>query len=225
MESEKAHNAAVARHSILVYTGTIHEAIDLYEAAKEYCTSSPDLSEAQVLLLDFAKAYDSLNREFLLAVLQAKGFPPKFCQIVQAIHTNTTVQFMANGEISRRLQVTSGIRQGCPLAPLLFILAVDLLYDEIEGRQDIRGIELDETRPHKNLKVAGYADDAAIYIADMVLQQAVIDAVARFSNVSGLSLNLKKSAAIRLGSRIRLESDTQATNRHEAKRRSLLHAI
>jgi hypothetical protein len=88
----------------------IHEVIDLLEAAKEVCRERGELSEAQVLLLDFAKAYDSLDRDFLMAVLKAKGFPPKILAIIQAIHVGTTVQFMANGYISEKMQVISGIR-------------------------------------------------------------------------------------------------------------------
>jgi hypothetical protein len=52
--------------------------IDLFEAAKEICRGRGELSQAHVLLLDFAKAYDTLDRDFLLAVLQAKGFPQNF---------------------------------------------------------------------------------------------------------------------------------------------------
>jgi len=76
---------------------TIHEVTDLLEAAKEQCRSGGKLSCAQVLLLYFAKAYDSLDRAFLMAVLKAKGFPPKILAIIQAMHEHTTVQFMANG--------------------------------------------------------------------------------------------------------------------------------
>ncbi|KAE8910880.1 hypothetical protein PF005_g15599 [Phytophthora fragariae] len=178
---------------------TIHEAIDLFEAAKERCKRGEDLAEAQVLLLDFAKAYDSLDRDFLFAVLKAKGFPAKFCRIIREIHHGTTVQFMANGSLSEKLKVTSGIRQGCPLAPLLFILAVDVLYDEIEAAGGLKGISLDPVHNDQQLKVAGYADDTAIYIADRSMQAEAIRAVARFSAVSGLMLNVGKCAAIRLG--------------------------
>jgi hypothetical protein len=89
---------------------TIHEAIDLFEAAKAACRAGEALTEAQVLLFDFAKAYDSLDRDFLIAVLEAKGFPPRFCRLIRAIHGGTTVQFMVNGAISERKIVTSGIK-------------------------------------------------------------------------------------------------------------------
>jgi hypothetical protein len=167
---------------------TIHEVIDMFEAAKEQCRTQAELSQAQVLMLDFAKAYDSLDREFLLAMLAAKGFPPKFCRMIRAIHTGTTVRFLANGSLSGELQVTSGIRQGCPLAPLLFIIAVDLLYDVLEEERSIVGIVLSKDAGCRPLKVAGYADDTAIYIAHAGMQKEALRAVRSFSEVSGLRL-------------------------------------
>jgi hypothetical protein len=178
---------------------TIHEVIDLFEAAKAQCSSDAELSQAQVLMLDFAKAYDSLDRDFLLAMLAAKGFPPKFCRMIRTMHTGTTVKFLANGSLSGELKVTSGIRQGCPLAPLLFIIAVDLLYDVLVGDESIVGIALTSAAGCRPLTVAGYADDTAIYIANATMQQAALRAVRSFSDVSGLRLNVKKSVAINLG--------------------------
>jgi len=96
------------------------------------------------------------------------------------------------------MQVTRGIRQGCPLAPLLFIIAVDLLYDAIEADEEMEGIDIGPAGIVKQLKVAGYADDTAIYIAKRRMQAAAIRTVKAFSAVSGLKLNVKKSAAINL---------------------------
>jgi ribonuclease HI len=179
---------------------TIHEVRDLLETAQEVCTKNGELSQAQVLLLDFAKAYDSLDRDYLMEVLAAKGIPPRTLAIIRAIHTQTTVRFMANGFISEPLSVsvTSGIRQGCPLAPLLFVIAVDLLYDTIETEEELQGIALEPRRKIAELWAAGYADDTAIYIAHRSMQQVAIAAVQRFSAVSGLRLNVKKSVAINL---------------------------
>jgi hypothetical protein len=117
-------------------------------------------------------------------VLAAKGIPPKTQAIIRAIHTKTTVQFMANGFISERLSVTSGIQQGCPLAPLLFIIAVDLLYDTIETDEALAGVALGPRGTLAELKAAGYADDTAIYIAHRSIQKDAIRAVQRFSSVS-----------------------------------------
>jgi endonuclease/exonuclease/phosphatase family metal-dependent hydrolase len=177
---------------------TIHEAIDLFEAAMTTGSCGEEVNEAQALLLDFAKAYDSLDRGFLLHVLRAKGFSELFCKTIEALHTGTTVRFIANGQTSDPIPVTSGIRQGCPLAPLLFIIAVDVLYDEILTCPAIKGVTPKTDTGQSELRIAGYADDTAIYLVDCSMQDAAIAAVHRFSAYSGLRVNLKKLVAIKL---------------------------
>ncbi|GMF32930.1 unnamed protein product [Phytophthora fragariaefolia] len=132
----------------------------------------------------------------LTAVLKAKAFPPKILEVIKAIHTETTVQFVANGFLSNKLRVTSGIRHDCPLTPLLFIITVDLLYDAIESEDRLEGIDLERGGNLRQLRVAGYADDTAIYIMHKRMQTAAISTVKELSDVSGLKLNVGKSAAL-----------------------------
>ena len=116
------------------------------------------------LLLDFSKAYDSLQRPFLLAVLQWLGFSLKFVRVVEALHQNTMCRFIVNGYLSRRRNVLCVIRQGCPMAPLMFILALDGLNRVILARTDIDGIVHRSGDRSKDITVSGYADDTAIYL-------------------------------------------------------------
>ncbi|KAF1314221.1 reverse transcriptase, partial [Globisporangium splendens] len=128
--------------------------------------SDPAMSRAIALLLDFAKAYDSLDRSFLAQALQHLGFPLKFVHLVKVLHSQTTYKFIVNGFLSRKYNVTSGIRQGCPLAPLLFILALEVLYRKIEESDEIRGVELQAAGCATEVRLGGYADDTTIYLSD-----------------------------------------------------------
>eukprot|EP00644_Phytophthora_capsici_P003451 jgi/Phyca11/8806/fgenesh1_pm.PHYCAscaffold_31_\ len=85
-----------------------------------------ELSEV-ILLLDFKKAYDTVSREFLFVVLRKFRFSEAFINMLRKLHDGTTAQFLVNGELSEVQVVRSGIRQGCPLAPLLFILEAEIL--------------------------------------------------------------------------------------------------
>ena len=73
-----------------------------------------------ILLLDFRKAYDTVDREFMYETLHHFGFAKQFVDLIRRIHNGTTATFVVNGCESSALPVRSGIRQGCPLAPLLF---------------------------------------------------------------------------------------------------------
>ena len=106
---------------------------------RKAASADSDLHGAIVLFLDFAKAYDKLQRPFLLSALTWLGFSSKFVSVVAALHRDTTCRFIVNGYRSSCRKIYCGIRQGCPLAPLLFILALDSVYRVIQGMGGIRG--------------------------------------------------------------------------------------
>ena len=119
---------------------TIHTALDVFAAVKKAASSDEELHCSVVLLLDFAKACDTLQRPFLLSVLAWMGFCQRFVSVVAALHHNTTCGFIVNGFHSKQRVVSCGVRQGCPLAPLLFILALDSVYRVLQESTDIRDV-------------------------------------------------------------------------------------
>ena len=73
------------------------------------------------------KAYDKLSHEFLLQVLEMMGFPPYIIWAVKLILTGCKSAVMVNGCLSFPFELLSGVPQGSPLSPLLFILATEAL--------------------------------------------------------------------------------------------------
>ncbi|KAG3066262.1 hypothetical protein PI125_g23896 [Phytophthora idaei] len=73
------------------------------------------------------KAYDSMSRDFLIKTLRRHGYSEQFVRTLQALNDGTNARFLVNGFKSQRVKITGTIRQGCPLAPLLFILALSTL--------------------------------------------------------------------------------------------------
>ncbi|KAF1329554.1 reverse transcriptase, partial [Globisporangium splendens] len=172
--------------------------IDVLLAAQQRATSDPAMSRAIALLLDFAKAYDSLDRSFLVQALQHLGFPWKFVHLVKVLHSQTTYKFIVNGFLSRKYNVTSGIRQGCPLAPLLFILALEVLYRKIEASDEIHGVELQAAGCATEVRLGGYADDTTIYLSDPKDINAMFAILDKYGAASGLRVNRHKSAVLPL---------------------------
>lgn len=124
-------------------------------------------------------------------VLKAKGLPPKFCAVLEAIHRGTKVQSMANRRLTQPLGVSSGISQGCPLASLIFIIAVDIRYDEVELDTKLAGIPRESDNNDTIIQLSGYAGDTGIYVANQNMPVHAIQAVARFSARSGLYINAR----------------------------------
>ncbi|KAE9331557.1 hypothetical protein PR003_g14955 [Phytophthora rubi] len=121
---------------------TIHATIDLFTAAQAAAKTDPVMANALALLLDFSKAYDSVDRGFLYDVLEWLGFPALYVTALRGMHEGTRVRFLANGYRSRWIQVTCGIRQGCPLAPIVFILVLEALYRRIDAEPRVERIIL-----------------------------------------------------------------------------------
>jgi hypothetical protein len=179
---------------------SIHTPIDTFLAIRKVADRDPRLAKGIGLLLDFAKAYDSLNRAFLVCVLQLYNFPKIFVDMVAVLHEDTACRFLVNGFLSSKIQVSCGIRQGCPLAPLLFIIALDVLYRVVETMPDIGGIPL-VCGSSTTIRISGYADDTALYLADADDIPKILEVIRDYGSVSGLQVNLKKSVGVMMSTR------------------------
>ncbi|DBA01050.1 TPA: hypothetical protein N0F65_002660 [Lagenidium giganteum] len=114
---------------------TIHATVAMLRAFQD-STDSPTATTAADILLDFSKAYDSVDRAFIWNALQWIGFPPDIVDIVAAMHAHTTAVFLVNDHMSHPVRVSNDIRQGCPL-PLH--LALEPLYRKIELQHEYTG--------------------------------------------------------------------------------------
>ena len=82
---------------------------------------------AIILKLDFEKAYDKVNWDFLLECHVKRGFNQKWCGWVNQILRNGTVSVKINDEMGPYIQSAKGVRQGDPHSPFLFNLAAECL--------------------------------------------------------------------------------------------------
>jgi hypothetical protein len=118
--------------------------------------------EALFIKLDISKAFDSIGWSFMLDVLEALGFSIKWRDWIAALLGTTTSKVLINGEPTLGIRHGQGLRQGDPLSPLLFILAIDPLQRIIEAAAQ-RGILKPVLPKAANLRCSLYADDATIF--------------------------------------------------------------
>ena len=88
-----------------------------------------------VLKLDFEKAYDKVNWDFLLECHKMRGFDKTWCGWIEKILHNGTVSIKLNGSVGLYFQSKKGVRQGDPHSPFLFNLAVECLTKMIKNAQ------------------------------------------------------------------------------------------
>ena len=79
-----------------------------------------------IAFTDFKKAFDSVDIDKLWAIMLSKGIPTHLITITQKIYRENTIRFNAGNGISADFRViTQGVRQGCPLSPVLFNVYLD----------------------------------------------------------------------------------------------------
>ena len=90
-------------------------------------------------------------------------------------------------------EISRGVRQGCPLSPSLFILAVELLALKIRQNPNCRGIQLPNDQ---EVKISQFADDTTIITSNVDSLKSHLQVIDWFGTVSGLKLNKKKTNAM-----------------------------
>jgi hypothetical protein len=91
---------------------------------------------------DFQKAFDSLEWNFILKTLDYFKFGPSFKQWVETIYKLPVCKIKNNGHISETINISRGVRQGCSLSALLFVLCIEMLGITIRQHKELKGFDL-----------------------------------------------------------------------------------
>ena len=149
-----------------------------------------------LLAIDFEKAFDSLDWTFLNKVLSAFNFGQSFIKWVNTFYSNIQSCVMNNGFSSVHFDVMRGVRQGDPLSPYLFIIALETLAIYVRGSDEIKGINL---RDEHEVKLTAFADDMTTFLKDDQSADNLMKLLKDFGVCSGLKLNKSKLEACYLG--------------------------
>ena len=95
-----------------------------------------------LLFIDFEKAFDSIDWDFMLKCLDVFGFGPRFKGWVETFYRNTSSCVINNGMCISYFEVQRGVRQGDPLSPYLFITVAEILAIAIRSSTDIQGLKI-----------------------------------------------------------------------------------
>ena len=148
-----------------------------------------------LLTIDFEKAFDSLRWPFILKALEAFGFGEKIQGYVKTMYNDISTTVVNNGFTSSWFSPEKGVRQGCPLSPYLFIIAVEILACKIRQSKDILGIKVGNSE----IKVSQLADDTSCFIKDERSLSYLLKAFKLYYKTSGLGINVDKTSARCLG--------------------------
>ena len=132
-----------------------------------------------ILFLDFAKAFDSVSRRYVLKLLSKVGVPDEYGHLIGGLYERTYAKPIMRGDHEVRIAMLDGLKQGCPLSPLLFILAIDPLLTQLEG---MRGVE-----------EKCFADDLGVGFRDWSLLAPMTEIIECWSEAAGPRINHTKT--------------------------------
>ncbi|KAJ0683718.1 putative RNA-directed DNA polymerase [Helianthus annuus] len=151
--------------------------------------------------VDFAKAYDSVNWNFLLSNLKEMNFPEMWRKWIKGCLKSGRASVLVNGSPTEEFQLYKGLRQGDPMSPFLFILAMEAL-DVIMRKAISKGIFRGITLPNEGPTVSHlcYADDV-IFLGEWSEENIKnLNRILRcFFLCSGLKVNMAKSFLFGVG--------------------------
>ena len=160
---------------------------NVVEIDSDMRAASLQAEQPGAVFFDFAAAFPSLAHDFMEDVLEFLELPLPFRLFVSNLYFGNGCKISAGGELHEGFSIRSGIRQGCPLSPVLFALCGDLLLRRLQG-----------SLPGDMLRA--YADDLALVSRDVFLSaRCFVPLFSDFAVISGLSLNLGKTVFAPLG--------------------------
>lgn len=154
-----------------------------------------------LLKLDFEKAYDCVNWNFLLDLLSKMGCGEKWCKWMKECIESVSLSVLVNGSPSQEFKSYRGLRQGDPLSPFLFnvvVEALNILFERARNRGLIKGAEIGPN----GLIVSHlqFADDTIIFCNNDKEELKYVKRILRcFQLMSGLKINFSKSMVCGVG--------------------------
>jgi hypothetical protein len=157
--------------------------IDVDTAMMETALARPT---GACILFDFKSAFPSVSQQYLQTVLAKIGLPENAQHLVRSLYDKHHCQVHLQGQTYGGFRMSRGVRQGCPLSPLLYAIVAEILLERI-------------LQVCPDVMVRAYADDTATVLNDFWSEAPKIQQIFEdFSKVSGLELNIKKTIIISL---------------------------
>ena len=130
---------------------------------REVLEGIKDDIESALISLDQSKAFDRVDHRFLASVLETAGFKPEFHRWISMMYHNPQAVVPVNGRCSRVFAIERSVRQGCPLSPLLYVLALEPLLRRLRHERTSPSLRDIPFVSRLVAKVSAFADDITVF--------------------------------------------------------------
>ena len=115
-------------------------------------------------------------------------------RLISLLNAGANCKIINNSWFSECISLDHGVRQGCPLSPLLYTIAIETLANAIQKHPGIEGVQVPGNQ--KCSKVSAYVDDSTLTLRDDLSVTQAFDVIHKFERASGSKLNLSKTTEL-----------------------------
>ena len=147
--------------------------------------------------MDWEKAFDRIAHNALFLSLERLNIPTKLINMIRALYRNPTFKVNIDGHFSNSYKQHTGIRQGCPLSPYLFVIFMTVLFHDVE--KEVGKKVMDNCMDMVDFSNILYADDTFLVGKRSRELNRILWAIEKHSSRYGMKLNKGKCVAINMG--------------------------
>ena len=190
--------------------------------------------EGLFIFLDCEKAFDRVSWPFLRQAAKEIGFGPRMCRWIDTIYNDETLggasdapeaeslsrpftpkrRVVCNGHRGEYFELRSGVAQGCPASPILFLLITEGLTRLVNDDPNLKGIKVQD----HSFKLSQFADDTVFLLKnfkELKIMWEIINLT--YEPATGMKVNVTKTEGLRLGKLRRPEYDAETGNKVKLK--------
>ena len=148
-----------------------------------------------VNFIDFRKAFDCLHRLSVWKILKSYGIPDYVVRVIQSFYQGSRCSVRFDGQLGDWFEIITGVRQGCLLSPLLFLIVIDWI---LKQAVDNGNCGLEWLKGHK-LADLDFADDIALFEETWRGMQQLTSKIEEVASKVGLYMNTGKTKLMKIG--------------------------
>ena len=162
-------------------------------------------TKVYMILLDWEKAFDKLSHDSLFLSMKRMGVDEKLINLVKMLYKDPTFFVEIEGDASTVKRQHTGIRQGCPMSPYLFLIAMTAIFADV--KEDMKQELIDNRVVGAEFDEILFADDTILVSESRSTLEKYLQKIEEVSGWYGMRLNKSKCEAITINGRHDAENE------------------